>query len=141
MASFADVLGNAGLKVQLKGTKTPQGKLLAQADSMLTKLDSDEYKNPKKKGTNPLDYSGSNQLWWSGSSTDGVRNVKMYYDNKVVKDGDDDLLIQADDTRESVFEVIGKLKALLEGNKLDDAINAEEERRKEKAANAKAKKS
>ena len=135
MASLADLMKGAGLVVVEKGDSSPQGKVVAQAQSMLNKLAT--YGTNAKK----MDYTGSNQLWWSGSAVDGKRAVRVYYNNKVMKSisehGEADFGIQCDDTIEAVKKGIEQMMAILDSKEALPAFEAEEKRR----ADLKAKKS
>lgn len=138
MSSLADLMNNAGLAVVQKGDNSPQGKAVAQAQSMLNKLDT--YGGSAKK----LDYDGSNQLWWSGKAKDGKRAVRVYYNNKVMKTitehGEADFSVECDDSVEAVKKAIESMKAVLESKDAVAAFDAEEARRKAAAEKAEAKK-
>ena len=135
MASLADLMKGAGLVVVEKGDSSPQGKAVAQALSMVNKLDT--YGDNAKK----LDYKGSNQLWWSGKAKDGKRAVRVYYNNKVMKaiseHGEADFGVECDDSVEAVKNTINQMITVLESKEAVAAFEAEEKRR----AGLKAKKS
>lgn len=138
MTSLANLMANAGLEVSQTGDKSPQGKAVFQAQAMLNKLDN--YGTQDKK----LNYSGSNQLWWSGAAVDGKRAVRVYYGNKVMKNitehGETDFGVVCDDSIEAVREAIQKMKVVLESKEALAAFEAEEARRAKLAEKTAAKK-
>jgi len=119
--SLKDLIKNQTGKTVIASGSTPRDKVLLQAHSMLTKLDS-------LRSADELDYEGSKPLWWGGKAIAGKRKVAAFYSNKKF-DGTE---CEVDNNVKAIEEHIVALAEVFA--KADDSIFEAEEKRRTEAA-------
>jgi hypothetical protein len=118
MPTLDELLKQFGIDNSAAATSSPRGKLLAQADRMLTEL-------AKYKTEAEMD-GESAKYWWAPQSVNGKRRITARYGSKAVKG----FSAYADNTLESVRATIETFRKLIEAS--DDDTWADEEKRRQK---------
>jgi hypothetical protein len=106
-----------GLKLEGAKSSGPKSKVLAQADSMLTKLS-------KMKSPDDMNSISSNQNWWAIKPFGDYRKVTMRYGGRVVEGATETV----EDSLEAVREAIRAMRRAIE--KTTDADWADEEKKR-----------
>ncbi len=117
MPTLEELLNEFGYDVSSNAPSNPRGKLLAQADRMLSEL-------AKYKSNTDLN-GKSTKYWWAPQAVNGKRKITVRYSNKAVLN----FAHYADDTLDDVKRVIADFKRIIEKSD-DETWAAEEARRK-----------
>ena len=120
MSKILELLRAEGLKLDGSKSSGPRAKVLAQADSMLEKLE-------KMSSPDEMNSKTSNQNWWAPKSKGNKRVVTMRYGGRMVAGASETV----ENTIEAVVNVITMMRRAIENTSDSDWANEEEKRRKD----------
>lgn len=120
MSKILELLRAEGLKLDGSKSSGPRAKVLAQADSMLEKLE-------KMSSPDEMNSKTSNQNWWAPKSKGNKRVVTMRYGGRMVAGASETV----ENTIEAVADVIKKMRKAIENTSDSDWANEEEKRKKD----------